>query len=162
MSIAATGSLGIAVERLRALIAGSAAWTAWVNGQASPASRLFLVACPASTPRPYGILALGNDAAWRRTAVTLDGFDASGTIILGIDADVNPAHDDADAETDVWNRLEALLQEIATAANQGGQGLVIDGIDITAGPERTQAEQRKKFGDRYQIEVAFSIRVLAP
>lgn len=159
MSVTPTGRLSKPLHQLRDLLTSSAAWISWIGASVTPGNRVAIGECPASTPRPYAIIYWDANHAATRDGARVGDFVRTGSIALGIVADVTDGSDDIDAETDFLNHLDAVMADLEHATNSGGDGLTINGWAITDGPMRIPIDQRKKHGDRMMVEVSFDVEI---
>lgn len=172
VAVTPAGPLGLAMQNLRLLIAGTAAWQAWTGADATddPAAaalaHVHLIGLPPAvdsadyTPaelgqlRPYAIVDLGamddsgRDFMAQRIASV--AFKQTGRLSLYIAADVPPHLKDhwADAKLDFLNRLGALVQDLLLDSGIDA-ALSVHGIRLLDGPVRSATEELPTIGDAY-------------
>jgi hypothetical protein len=158
MASTPTGRMITGLTRFKSLLAASPTWIAWCGVGVTPADRIYLrSAATAKAPLPMALLAWSDDLVGRRDGVAIDGFIRAGSIVCGIDALATVGATNEDAEIDFWNKLEGVLTDLENAGTRAGGTIAVLGWAITAGPDRIAEEQRAKWGDRFQVDIAFAV-----
>lgn len=154
------GILSQPLAALRALVAASPSWQAWVGASSADeaAQRVHLLVAPVTAPRPYALIDFG-DVARERIAVTnrIKWQDRIGsTMLLWIQSDAGNGVE-PDATIGFCNRLGAVMTDIETNAGDrvaGFPGLLL--IDLVNPPLRVEEQDRQTMGDYFEAGLSLT------
>jgi hypothetical protein len=156
MSVTPTGNLSLPLHQLRNVLIVSTAWQTWAGSVPLAAANVYLTAAPARAANPHIIIDWDSDLTRSHDGIRGARFPQTGSLLLYFCASVTANQSWIDAMTEFCNNVDAVMADVETITQDGGQGLVVDSYNLTAGPARIPALERDRHGDL--MEALFSIR----
>lgn len=151
MTVSPTGFLSLPPYQLGALLAAGASWQAWCTAAAvDPVAAVYQYAAPGKLRSLHAIIDHSGDVARTRDGVTVGRFIQTIGLQLYFLAKVPTGTTDDDCRIDFTNHMDAVMADLERAPTQGGTGLVINGVTLTDGPNRTPLAERDKNGDYWE------------
>lgn len=153
------GILSSPLVAMRAMIAGSSAFQAWVGVTDTVAAEahIHLLVAPAEAPRPYALIDFGDFARERvalANGITWQQRPGS-NVVIWFQADVSPGAEEPEATIAFCNAVGAVWQDLERASGIYGQKtLAANLIELVVAPVRIEAERRATAGDYFECALS--------